>query len=190
MREKERHVFTSITYACARTCVNTSTAAYECVKALTQGTAAGPAVVHLTSAFGEVCLFSLELQKADQPRVFELSCCIACRQVAVHLETGAAPRTTTLVLETARAGGRCSGCRYYRNEAAPQVACCPPTVPLLIEEQAQLRAGLLLKLQWRLRPADSKALVFRELGPARFMQRQQQRRCCPQPLLPSQDRPF
>ena len=55
------------------------------------------------------------------------------RQVAVHLETGAAPRTTALVLEAARAGGHCSGCRFYRNEAAPQVACCLLTVPFLIE---------------------------------------------------------
>lgn len=61
--------------------------------------------------------------------------CNVWRQVAVHLETGAAPRATALVLEAARAGGRCSGCRFYRNEAAPQVTCCLRIVPPLISDK-------------------------------------------------------
>ncbi len=49
-------------------------------------------------------------------------------QIAINLDTSNAPRTTALVLEAARAKV-CSDfrCRFYRNEAAPQVLCLSAT---------------------------------------------------------------
>ncbi|KAK9831417.1 hypothetical protein WJX81_003118 [Elliptochloris bilobata] len=52
-------------------------------------------------------------------------------KVAIHLNTGAAPRTTALVLKAAQANTRCTGCRFYRNEAAPQAASFGPPYGLL-----------------------------------------------------------
>lgn len=49
---------------------------------------------------------------------------LLCPQVSIVLDKDNAPRTTALVLLAGQIG-RCTGCRFYRNEAAPEVIMMP-----------------------------------------------------------------